>query len=76
MHRMKKQTFAAVLLLGMILGCQGEFVALFGSDSREPLKVFPYRVAAFPPADQQALQAGISVEDPAHLERLLQDYFS
>ena len=51
MHRMKKQTFAAVFLLGMILGCQGEFAALFGSDSREPLKVFPYRVAAFPPAD-------------------------
>ena len=49
MHRIKKQTFAAVFLLGMILGCQGEYVALFGGDSPKPLRVFPYRVAAFPP---------------------------
>ena len=76
MHRMKKQTFAAVFLLGMILGCQGEYVALFGGDSPKPLRVFPYRVAAFPPADQQALRAGIPVADREQLDRLLQDYFS
>lgn len=76
MHRMKKRTFAALFLLGMILGCQGEYVALFGGESQEPLQVFPYRVAAFPPADQQSLRAGIPVADQEQLAGLLEDFFS
>ena len=75
-HRMKKQTFAAFFLLTMILGCRGEYVALFGDASGEPLRVFPYRVAAFPPADQQALRAGIPVANQEQLDKLLQDFFS
>ena len=76
MHRMKKQTFAALFLLTMLLGCLGEYVALFGGESGTPLRVFPYRVTAFPPADQQALRAGIPVENQEQLDKLLQDYFS
>ena len=76
LHRMKKQNLAAILLLGMILGCQGDFVALYDEASPESLRVFPYRVAAFPPADQKALRAGIPVADREQLTELLQDFFS
>ena len=76
MHRMKKQPLAVLLLLGMLLGCHGQYAALFREGSPEPVCVFPYRIAAFPQADRQALRAGIPITDRAQLNQLLADFFS
>ena len=76
MHRMKKRPLTALILLGMILGCHGQYAALFDGETGALFRTLPYRIALFPPADQAALRAGIPVEPPGELTVLLEDYFS
>ncbi|MGN1016046.1 MAG: hypothetical protein ACI4PL_03540 [Faecousia sp.] len=76
MHRMKKRALTALFLLGMVLGCHGEYAALFDAETGALFRTLPYRVALFPPADQAALRSGIPAETPQELAGLLEDFFS
>lgn len=64
------------LIFLFILGCRDGFIALWKDSDPEPVRVFPYSVAALPEADQKALERGISIEDEEDLKRLLEDYLS
>ena len=76
MHRLKQRSLSLMLALGLFLGsCRG-YVALFETDSAEPLKVYPYRITTLPPKDQQALEQGIPIRSEKELHHLLEDYLS
>ena len=76
MHRITQRILPLVLSLGFILGSFRGYVALFDEESPEPRQVFPYQLAALPPADQEALEQGIPVRSEKHLHHLLEDYLS
>lgn len=75
MHRIYKRSLS-LCLLGMVLGAWQGRVALFSADRPEPVQVYPYRLEAFPPDDQQALRQGIEVGSEEDLRRLLADFLS
>ena len=64
------------LLLFLVLGCHKGYVALWKEPEPEPVRVFPYPVSALPPADQKALEHGITIGSSEELARLLEDYLS
>lgn len=64
------------LMMGLLLGSCNGYVALWRSGSETPVRVYPYSLASLPPADQQALQEGIPVENQQELAHLLEDYLS
>ena len=64
------------LMLGFILGLRGGNIALWRSGSAEVLRIFPYRAEMLPPEAQDALAAGIPIEDLRQLEELAENYFS
>ena len=74
MHRMKKRPLTALILLGMILGCHGQYAALFDGETGALFRTLPYRIALFPPADQAALRQGIPLYTPEELASRLEDY--
>lgn len=76
MNSMKRRQISAALLLGLILGCHKGYVALWENGAEEPKQIFPYRVTALPPADQEALEEGIHLKTVQELARLLEDYLS
>lgn len=76
MNRMKKRFFRTVLLFFLILGTHRGYLALFDSGKTEPKQIFPCQVALLPPADQQALEEGITVRTDEQLQQLLEDYLS
>ena len=73
---MRKYCCTALLLLGLFLGIQNGYVALWDTTDTQPLKVFPYRVESYPLSDQQALKKGIPVSGPEQLQQLLEDLTS
>lgn len=50
-----------VFLLFYLLGIHDDRIALWDSDDPEPVKIFPYSAASFPPAVQEALRHGIPI---------------
>jgi hypothetical protein len=64
------------LFFAFLLGSHEGFVALWVTPGSEPVRVFPYAVSSLPPADQQRLLKGISIESEADLIALLEDYLS
>ena len=76
MHRLSHNTAAALLALGLTLGSFRGFVALFEDNRPEPRQIYPRKVTSLPPADQQALNKGISVRSEKQLQHLMEDYLS
>ena len=64
------------LLLGLYLGLHNGYLALWESNTREPLKVFPYHCSVYPKIDQLQLHKGIPVDTPDALKTLLGDFLS
>lgn len=76
MHNKSKKYACAALLLYWVLGAWKGYVAIFEKGQEEPRQIFPYSVASLPPADQEALEQGITVRTEQQLQQLLEDYLS
>jgi len=72
----KRGCFYLTLLFTFLLGNHEGFIALWIDDNPQPEAVFPYCVASLPPADQAAVNEGISIESQDELTRILEDYLS
>lgn len=64
------------LLLGFLLGVSDGRIALWKDGIVQPMKVFPYPVAALPADTQQQLLQGIRVDSMEDLDRLLENLLS
>ena len=64
------------LFFTFLLGNHEGFIALWINDNPQPEAVFPYCVASLPPADQAAVNEGISIKSKAELICILEDYLS
>lgn len=73
---LKRTPVSLLLLFYLTLGCFKGYVALFDKGAAEPRQIYPCPVSALPPADQQALEAGIPVRSEEELNRLLEDFLS
>ncbi len=71
-----KQIACWILLAGLTLGIYRGYVALWKRGGCQPETVYPYPAALLPPEDQAELAAGIAVESPETLARLLEDFLS
>lgn len=69
------QRYLSLIFL-FILGSHNGYIALWKDGNPEPAEIYPYRTAALPEADQDALNQGIEIENQESLLRLLEDYFS
>lgn len=76
MHRISQRACSWLLILGLTLGSFRGFLALFEDGKEEPRQIYPCRVTSLPPADQQALTAGIPVRSEKELQHLLEDFLS
>lgn len=76
MNGIRKGSMYLALFLAFLLGSHKGYIALWKNGSPEPVRIFPYRVTSLPPADQQALEQGISVDSRQELVQLLEDYLS
>ena len=76
MHRIAQRILPIALSLGLILGSFRGYVALFDDSCQEPRQIYPYQVAALPPADQAALDKGIPIRSEKQLQHMLEDYLS
>jgi len=72
----RKKFLSAIAALYVILGSWKGYVAIFRDGAEEPWQIFPRKVTALPPADQQALEEGILVRNQRDLDQLLEDYLS
>lgn len=50
------------------------YVAVFAGEASEPFRVLETPLSALPEGDRKLLEAGISVDSDAELQRLLEDY--
>ena len=74
---MIKKRFASVLLaLALYFGLWNGHIALWDTDAKAPVTVFPFSQQLYPEADQHALQNGIPIENGQDLIRLIEDYLS
>ena len=64
------------LIFTFLIGIHQGNVALWQEGRSEPVAVFPCRAELLPPADRQALEAGIRVSSEEELHRLLEDFLS
>lgn len=76
MHILSQRILPLMLTLGFLLGSFRGYLALFDEGDPEPRQVYPYKIAALPPADQDALEKGIPVRSEKQLQHLLEDYLS
>lgn len=76
MNKMLRWSCLCCLALSWVLGSYRGYVALYDKGKTEPRMVYPYAVAALPPADQEALVSGIRVITQEELSRLLEDFLS
>ncbi len=72
MNRILLPVLALILYLGVYEGK----VALYRQGHKTPVQVYPVSADFFPKEDQQALQAGIPIENQRQLSRLLEAYLS
>ena len=70
-----RQIYLTLLFLFLVGNHKG-FIALWTDMKDDPVCVYPYSIASLPPADQQRLREGISVESEEELMALLEDYLS
>lgn len=73
---MRKRIIYLILVIGLYLGLQEGYLALWCHGAAEPEKVFPYRAAVYPNMDQKALAEGIPITGQGHLQQLLEDFLS
>lgn len=73
---MRRRLLYGLLLLGLYLGLQNGYIALWKQEATKPVQVFPYRAALYPKADQQALSNGIPITDNWQLQQILEDFLS
>ena len=71
-----KHIMSYLMIFGFLLGVQNGMVALWEDGKSEPLRVFPYAASNLPLKDQQALEAGIHLDNKFQLIRLIEDYLS
>ena len=64
------------LIFGFMLGIRGGNIALWREGLPDPVRVFPYRAEMLPREAQDALAAGIPIEDLSQLEELAENYLS
>ena len=72
----RKNRALAALILSFVLGSYNGQIALWREGQAQPLRVFPYQVAALPEKDQAALEKGIPLGSEEELIRLIEDYLS
>ena len=70
------KTLLPLLVFSLYLGISGGKLALFRKGHATPLQVYPYSVSAYPRAEQQALLAGIPIENAQQLASLLENFLS
>ena len=73
---MKRIIIITLLLSGLYLGLHNGYIALWSTKSAVPEKVFPYRSAIYPQADQASLSHGITITSIEQLKALLEDFLS
>lgn len=73
---MVRRFFCLIMILGLYLGLQDGYIALWEHGAQTPLQVFTYRAALYPNADQQALRDGIPIESETQLRQILEDFLS
>ena len=71
-----KQFLTMCLIFGFLLGIQDGNVALWEDGKANPIRVFPYSANNLPPADREALEKGIHLDNKLQLIRLIEDYLS
>lgn len=72
----RKKLCSIFLTLAFLLGAKDGYIALWRAGEKDPLTVFPYRVASLPRADQNALNEGIYLASEEELRALIEDYLS
>lgn len=65
-----------IAALGYTLGIHQGQLAIWKDGQAEPVKSFPFSVAALPLEDQQLLAEGIRIENLNELTARLEDYLS
>ena len=73
---MKYNRYLPLLALVFLLGIKDGHIALWKDGHPEPVEVFPFRANLLPSADQEKLQQGIRIDNPAQLAGILEDYLS
>ena len=75
---MKQKRFLLYCALAwtFLIGNYQGYIALWQGSNPSPERVFPYRVASLPAADQTLVNRGIRVQTREELARLLEDYLS
>ena len=71
-----KHIMSCLIIFGFLLGVQNGYVALWEDGKAEPIRVFPYPASNLPQKDQQALEAGIHLDNKLQLIKLIEDYLS
>ena len=71
-----KKWVCNLMLLGLILGCYRNHVALWKTGNPEPIQQYPYPLSVFPPQDQDSLRRGIPIRDKTELAQLMEDFLS
>lgn len=66
----------ALAALGFLLGVQNGRIALWKDGCADPIRVFPYPIAALPTQTQQQLRNGIRIDNTEELNRLLENLLS
>ena len=64
------------LLLSTFLGISHGHLAIYISSTSDPVRVLPYDISLFTPADQKALANGIPFSNDVELNKLLEDFTS
>lgn len=70
----KRGIFSGIFLFFMLLGIKDGYLALWGPEDPQPVRIFSVAVNTLPPADQLLLRRGIRVENSEELQALLEDY--
>ena len=64
-----------VLALGFLLGVHNGRVAIWADGTREPYRIIPCPVFLLTRSQQDALAAGIRIDNMTDVEKLIRDFF-
>ena len=64
------------LIFSFYLGVYNGRLAIWDTDTKNPVFILPYKVSCYPEADQDRLREGIPFETTQELSVLLEDYIS
>lgn len=67
---------ALILFLGLYLGLQQGYLALWQDGSAEPIAVYPYHISLYPETDKELLEKGIPISSKPDFSKCIEDYFS